>query len=215
MLDMIERLLLEADLEDQLPKLEVIVINIDFNLGKKFLSSTLIYSGDQSLVLLIMDLDKLESRFTGRQSTGSRICCGFSFPSRAQAAPSKDKLLSSSISRRLNTQPSSDSHFRLLFSLSQFVVVDNLTSATPDTNICFSTAVSISITHIGHTLIPQDILKDAKHKLRPWELEKKRKIRGLKRALVPNLGYSQIYCYYRYSTYIATTYFKTNWFLGM
>ena len=46
MLDMIERLLLEADLEDQLPKLEVIVINIDFNLGKKFLSSTLIYSGD-------------------------------------------------------------------------------------------------------------------------------------------------------------------------
>ena len=43
----------------------------------------------------------------------------------------------------------------------------------------------------------QDILKDAKHKLRPWELEKKRKIRGLKRALVPNLGYSQIYCYYR------------------
>ena len=29
MLDMIERLLLEADLEDQLPKLEVIVINID------------------------------------------------------------------------------------------------------------------------------------------------------------------------------------------
>ena len=33
---MIERLLLEADLEDQLPKLEVIVINIDFNLGKKF-----------------------------------------------------------------------------------------------------------------------------------------------------------------------------------
>ena len=46
---MIERLLLEADLEDQLPKLEVIVINIDFNLGnqlQKFLSSTLIYSGD-------------------------------------------------------------------------------------------------------------------------------------------------------------------------
>ena len=38
---MIERLLLEADLEDQLPKLEVIVINIDFNLGnqlQKFLS---------------------------------------------------------------------------------------------------------------------------------------------------------------------------------
>ena len=46
MLDMIERLLLEADLEDQLPKLEVIVINIDFNLGEKFLSSTLIYSAD-------------------------------------------------------------------------------------------------------------------------------------------------------------------------
>ena len=78
--------------------------------------------------MLILDLDKLESRFTGRQSTGSRICCGFSFPSRAQAAPSKDKLLSSSISRRLNTQPSSDSHFRLSFSLSQFFVVGNLAS---------------------------------------------------------------------------------------
>ena len=45
--------------------------------------------------------------------------------------------------------------------------------------------------------VAQDIIKDAKHRLRPWELEKKRKIRGLKRALVPNLGYSQIYCYYR------------------
>ena len=54
---------------------------------------------------------------------------------------------------------------------------------------------SCSTTH--NSLILQDILKDAKHKLRPWELEKKRKIRGLKRALVPNLGYSQIYCYYR------------------
>jgi len=50
-------------------------------------------------------------------------------------------------------------------------------------------------TVLGLTL--QDIIKDAKHRLRPWELEKKRKIRGLKRALVPNLGYSQIYCYYR------------------
>merc|ERR1740128_894839 len=50
-------------------------------------------------------------------------------------------------------------------------------------------------TVLGLTL--QDIIKDAKHKLRPWELEKKRKIRGLKKAVVPNLGYSQIYCYYR------------------
>jgi len=50
-------------------------------------------------------------------------------------------------------------------------------------------------TVLGLTL--QDIIKDAKHRLRPWELEKKRRIRGLKRALVPNLGYSQIYCYYR------------------
>lgn len=50
-------------------------------------------------------------------------------------------------------------------------------------------------TVLGLTL--QDIIKDAKHKLRPWELDKKRKIRGLKRAVVPNLGYSQIYCYYR------------------
>jgi len=50
-------------------------------------------------------------------------------------------------------------------------------------------------TVLGLTL--QDIIKDAKHRLRPWELEKKRRIRGLKKALVPNLGYSQIYCYYR------------------
>ena len=50
-------------------------------------------------------------------------------------------------------------------------------------------------TVLGLTL--QDILRDAKHRLRPWELEKKRKIRGLKKAVVPNLGYSQIYCYYR------------------
>ena len=34
MLDMIERLLLEADLEDQLPKLEVIVTNIEGQLPK-------------------------------------------------------------------------------------------------------------------------------------------------------------------------------------
>ena len=51
-------------------------------------------------------------------------------------------------------------------------------------------------TVLGLTL--QDIIKDAKHKLRPWELEKKRKIRGLKKSHVPNIGYSQIYCYYRY-----------------
>lgn len=50
-------------------------------------------------------------------------------------------------------------------------------------------------TVLGLTL--QDIIRDAKHRLRPWELEKKRKIRGLKKAVVPNLGYSQIYCYYR------------------
>jgi len=50
-------------------------------------------------------------------------------------------------------------------------------------------------TVLGLTL--QDIIKDAKHKLRPWELEKKRRVRGLKKSLVPSLGYSQIYCYYR------------------
>jgi len=50
-------------------------------------------------------------------------------------------------------------------------------------------------TILGLTL--QDIIKDAKHKLRPWELEKKRKIRGLKKSKVPNVGYSQVYCYYR------------------
>jgi len=114
MLDMIERLLLEADLEDQLPKLEVYGKTID---GIKEL-----------LRFLLMD-------------------------------PNSGRALK-----------------RQVAFLFDFEEIEHTTV-------------------LGLTL--QDILKDAKHKLRPWELEKKRKIRGLKRALVPNLGYSQIYCYYR------------------
>ena len=54
---------------------------------------------------------------------------------------------------------------------------------------------------IEHTTVAglamQDILKDAKHKLRPWELNKHRKIRGVRRAKVPQLTYSQVYCFYK------------------
>lgn len=54
---------------------------------------------------------------------------------------------------------------------------------------------------IEHTTVAglamQDILKDAKHRLRPWELNKHRKVRGLRRAKVPQLTYSQVYCFYK------------------
>lgn len=54
---------------------------------------------------------------------------------------------------------------------------------------------------IEHTTVAglamQDILKDAKHRLRPWELNKHRKVRGLRRAQVPQLTYSQVYCFYK------------------
>ena len=54
---------------------------------------------------------------------------------------------------------------------------------------------------IEHTTVAglamQDILKDAKHMLRPWELTKHRKVRGLRRAKVPQLTYSQVYCFYK------------------
>merc|ERR1719510_2048072 len=54
---------------------------------------------------------------------------------------------------------------------------------------------------IEHTTVAglamQDILKDAKHKLRPWELNKHRKVRCLRRAKVPQLTYSQVYCFYK------------------
>lgn len=54
---------------------------------------------------------------------------------------------------------------------------------------------------IEHTTVAglamQDILKDAKHKLRPWELNKLRKIRGMRRAKVPQMTYSQVYCFYK------------------
>ena len=54
---------------------------------------------------------------------------------------------------------------------------------------------------IEHTTVAglamQDILKDAKHKLRPWELNKHRTVRGLRRAKVPQLTYSQVYCFYK------------------
>merc|ERR1719422_1178234 len=114
MLDMIERLLLEADLEDQLPKLEGYGKTID---------------GIKDLLRFLLS----------EPSTGRALKRQVAF-------------------------------------LFDFEEIEHTTV-------------------LGLTL--QDILKDAKHKLRPWELEKKRRIRGLKRALVPNLGYSQIYCYYR------------------
>lgn len=50
-------------------------------------------------------------------------------------------------------------------------------------------------TVLGLTM--QDILKDAKHRLRPWELSKHRKIKGLKTSKVPKLAYSQVFCFYR------------------
>lgn len=114
MLDMIERLLLEADLENQLPKLDIYGKTID---GIK-----------EMLKFLLMD-------------------------------PNTGKSLKRQVA--------------FLFDLEE--IEHN--------------------TVLGLTL--QDIIKDAKHRLRPWELEKKRRIRGLKKALVPSLGYSQIYCYYR------------------
>ena len=54
---------------------------------------------------------------------------------------------------------------------------------------------------IEHTTVAglamQDIFKNAKHMLRPWELTKHRKVRGLRRAKVPQLTYSQVYCFYK------------------
>ena len=43
----------------------------------------------------------------------------------------------------------------------------------------------------------QDIMKDAKHRLRPWELNRHRQVRGFKRAKIPRLAYSQVYCFYK------------------
>ena len=43
----------------------------------------------------------------------------------------------------------------------------------------------------------QDIMKDAKHRLRPWELHRHRQIRGFKRAKIPRLAYSNVYCFYK------------------
>ena len=43
----------------------------------------------------------------------------------------------------------------------------------------------------------QDIMKDAKHRLRPWELNRHRQVRGFKRAKMPRLAYSQVYCFYK------------------
>lgn len=50
-------------------------------------------------------------------------------------------------------------------------------------------------TILGLTL--QDIMKEAKHKLRPWELAKARKVKGYRRSVLPNLAYSQVYCFYK------------------
>ena len=43
----------------------------------------------------------------------------------------------------------------------------------------------------------QDIMKDAKHLLKPWELLRHRNIIGMRRAKVPKLAYSQVYCFYK------------------
>ena len=32
---------------------------------------------------------------------------------------------------------------------------------------------------------------------RPWELNKHRKVRGMRRAKVPQMTYSQVYCFYK------------------
>ncbi len=54
-------------------------------------------------------------------------------------------------------------------------------------------------TVVGLTL--RDILKDARQKLRPWELEgragARRKIRGFRWARLPALAYSQAFCFYK------------------
>ncbi len=51
-------------------------------------------------------------------------------------------------------------------------------------------------TVLGLTL--RDILKDAKHKLKPWELAKlKKKVRGYRKAKMPKLAYSQVFCFYK------------------
>ena len=50
-------------------------------------------------------------------------------------------------------------------------------------------------TVLGLTL--RDILKDAKHKLKPWELTKHRKVRGYRKSRMPKLAYSQVFCFYK------------------
>ena len=51
-------------------------------------------------------------------------------------------------------------------------------------------------TVLGLTL--RDILKDARQKLKPWELAKsRRKIRGFRWAKLPALAYSQAFCFYK------------------
>lgn len=50
-------------------------------------------------------------------------------------------------------------------------------------------------TILGLTL--RDLLKDAKHKLRPWELTRHRKVRGYRKAKMPKLAYSQVFCFYK------------------
>jgi len=49
-------------------------------------------------------------------------------------------------------------------------------------------------TVVGLTL--RDILRDARQKLKPWELAKGRKVRGFRWSKVPSLAYSQAFCFY-------------------
>ncbi len=52
-------------------------------------------------------------------------------------------------------------------------------------------------TVLGLTL--RDILKDARQRLRPWELESKskKKAKGFRWARLPALAYSQAFCFYK------------------
>jgi len=50
-------------------------------------------------------------------------------------------------------------------------------------------------TVVGLTL--RDILRDARQKLKPWELAKGRKVRGFRWSKIPSLAYSQAFCFYK------------------
>ena len=71
--------------------------------------------------------------------------------------------------------------------------------------VCPQVAFLFDFEEIEHTTVVgltlRDILKDARQKLRPWELEGKgsgrRKVRGFRWARLPALAYSQAFCFYK------------------